>query len=68
MKTGSPSVRMTTGRTAEHNRETVVWSVKVADDFTIVSGDSRGKTCFWNGKTGTLIDAYQVTRAAELVK
>lgn len=33
------------------------------DDLTIVSGDSRGKTSFWNGKTGTLVDSYQTHKA-----
>lgn len=32
--------KMTTGR-SNTNRETVVWSVAVTSDFTIVSGDSR---------------------------
>ncbi len=59
---GHPTVRISTGRT-EKLRETIVWSVAVADDLTIMSGDSRGKTCFWNGKMGTLIDAYQTHKA-----
>ena len=60
--TGHPVQRMSTGR-LEKNRETIVWSVAVTDDMTLVSGDSRGKTCFWNGKTGTLVDAYQTHKA-----
>ncbi len=31
--------------------------------MTVVSGDSRGKTSFWNGKTGTLVDSYQSHKA-----
>ena len=31
--------------------------------MTVVSGDSRGKTSFWNGKTGTLMDSYQSHKA-----
>ncbi len=27
-------------------------------DWTIVSGDSWGKTCFWDGKTGTLLHSF----------
>ena len=38
--------RLTIGR-QERNKETIVWAVAVTNDFTIVSGDSRGKTCFW---------------------
>ena len=53
---------MSTGRTEKH-RETVVWSVALLDDMTVVSGDSRGKTSFWNGRTGTLTDGYQTHRA-----
>ena len=57
---------MTTGRT-ERARETVVWSVSFVSpspaDLTIISGDSRGKTCFWNGQLGTLVDAYQTHKA-----
>ena len=56
--TGHPLTRMSTGRTEKH-RETTVWSLIILNDFTVVSGDSRGKTSFWNGKTGTLADAYQ---------
>jgi len=59
---GLPLCRMSTGRTEKH-RETVVWSVALLDDMTVVSGDSRGKTCFWNGRTGTLTDGYQTHRA-----
>lgn len=59
---GHPLLRMSTGR-SEKNRETIVWSVGIMDDFTIVSGDSRGKTSFWNGKTGTLLDSYQTHKA-----
>jgi U3 small nucleolar RNA-associated protein 4 len=41
--TGSPILRITTGR-VEKFKETIVWSVKIMDDLTIISGDSRGKT------------------------
>ncbi len=54
--------RMATGRD-EKFRETIVWSVALTDDFTIVSGDSRGKTCFWDAKVGALNDAYQSHKA-----
>jgi len=61
VETGQPVCRMTTGRTEKH-RETVVWSVVLLNDMTVVSGDSRGKTSFWNGRTGTLTDGYQTHR------
>ena len=62
VESGLPLQRMSTGR-LEKNLETTVWSVTILKDFTIVSGDSRGKTSFWNGKTGTLIDSYQSHKA-----
>ena len=59
---GHPVQRMSTGR-SERNAETTVWSVLILKDFTVVSGDSRGKTSFWNGQNGTLMDSYQSHRA-----
>ena len=49
---------MSTGR-LEKRLETIVWSVLMLNDFTVVSGDSRGKTSFWNSRNGTLLDSYQ---------
>lgn len=62
MTSGHPVARMSTGRVEKH-RETTVWSVLLLNDMTIVSGDSRGKTSFWNGNTGTLSDSYQSHKA-----
>ena len=62
VQSGHPVQRMSTGR-LEQNQETTVWSVLVLKDFTIVSGDSRGKTSFWNGQNGTLLDSYQSHKA-----
>jgi U3 small nucleolar RNA-associated protein 4 len=60
---GNPTSRMTTGRSERH-KETIVWSVAFCGhDLKIMTGDSRGKTCFWNGRTGTLLDAYQTHKA-----
>ena len=36
-------------------KETLVWSVKCLLDGTIVSGDSTGTLCFWDGKNYTLL-------------
>merc|ERR1712050_690510 len=59
---GHVTQRLTLPR--EHrNRETIVWCVGITEDLTIVSGDSRGKTCFWNGKQGTLIKGIQSHKA-----
>lgn len=59
---GHPIARMTTGR-AERSRETIVWCVAITDDMTVISGDSRGKTSFWNGRNGTLVDSVQSHKA-----
>jgi len=62
IETGHPTARMTTGRT-ERNKETIVWCVAITSDMTVISGDSRGKTSFWNGKNGTLVDSVQSHKA-----
>ena len=36
-------------------KETLVWSVKCLADGTIVSGDSTGTLCFWDGKIYALL-------------
>ena len=36
-------------------KETLVWSVKCLLDGTIVSGDSTGTLCFWDGKNYALL-------------
>lgn len=53
---------MTTGR-AKDKGQTVVWCLAVLDDLTIISGDSRGKLSFWDGKIGALVESYQSHRA-----
>lgn len=62
VESGHPLQRMSTGR-SERNLETTVWSVLMLDDFTVVSGDSRGKISFWKSQNGTLIDCYQSHKA-----
>ena len=36
-------------------RETLVWSVRCLSDGSIISGDSTGTMCFWDGKTYALM-------------
>ncbi|KAK8196136.1 U3 small nucleolar RNA-associated protein [Zalaria obscura] len=36
-------------------KDTLVWKVKCLPDGAIVSGDSNGDICFWDGKTYSLI-------------
>ncbi|WAR12485.1 UTP4-like protein [Mya arenaria] len=59
VSSGRAVQRMTLAR-QDKNKETVVWCVAFLSDMTIVSGDSRGKTSFWNGRHGTVIksDVY----------
>lgn len=60
--TGHAIHKMSTGRT-EKNKETIVWTLQVLSDFTIVSGDSRGKLTFWDGKMGSQIESAQPSKA-----
>eukprot|EP00096_Caligus_rogercresseyi_P014742 TRINITY_DN7239_c0_g1_i1.p1 TRINITY_DN7239_c0_g1~~TRINITY_DN7239_c0_g1_i1.p1 ORF type:complete len:724 (-),score=124.32 TRINITY_DN7239_c0_g1_i1:22-2148(-) len=60
--TGHPLHRLSTARTFK-SIETTVWSIAYLNNEIILSGDSRGKTSFWNGKTGTLLDSYQTHKA-----
>lgn len=39
-------------------REVSIWSLLVLPDGTIVSGDSVGNVCFWDGRFGTLISKF----------
>ncbi|XP_078689122.1 U3 small nucleolar RNA-associated protein 4 homolog [Branchiostoma floridae x Branchiostoma belcheri] len=60
--TGLPTLRIKVERLVR-TRETIVWCVAILRDFTIVSGDSLGKTRFWNGKHGTLIQSHHCHKA-----
>lgn len=62
LKSGHAIQRLTLGR-QERNKETIVWAVAVTADMTIISGDSRGKTCFWNGRQGTCVKSVQSHKA-----
>ncbi|XP_033755544.1 U3 small nucleolar RNA-associated protein 4 homolog [Pecten maximus] len=57
VRSGHAYQRLTLGR-QEKNKETIVWCLAITSDMTIVSGDSRGKTSFWNGEQGTLIKSF----------
>ncbi|XP_062540548.1 U3 small nucleolar RNA-associated protein 4 homolog [Armigeres subalbatus] len=54
--------KITTGR-ASRDKETIVWDVLVLKDFTIISGDSRGKIMFFDGNLGTIIDTIPSSKA-----
>ena len=55
-ETGRTRLRITLG--AAPDAATLVWSICVLKDMTIVSGDSRGHTEFWNGTFGTLEESF----------
>ena len=38
---------------------TVVWAIACVGDSTVVTGDSAGKTLFWDVGTGTLLQAFK---------
>ncbi|KAJ8924814.1 hypothetical protein NQ315_000968 [Exocentrus adspersus] len=58
VETGHAIHKMTTGR-SEANKPTIVWCLDVTTDFTIITGDSRGKLTFWDGKVGAQLESYQ---------
>jgi len=55
---GQAISRLDPGRMTS-NLATFVYCLTVTDDFTIISGDSRGYTCFWEGHHGTLIKSFR---------
>nr|CAI5842239.1 unnamed protein product [Callosobruchus analis] len=61
-ETGHAIHKMTTGR-SEAKKQTIVWSIELLSDFTIISGDSRGRITFWDGKVGAQIESYQSHKA-----
>lgn len=62
IKKGHAVHKMTTGRSTR-DKETIVWDVLVLKDFTIISGDSRGKIMFFDGNLGTAIDSIPASKA-----
>lgn len=62
VRTGQVIHKMSTGRT-DPNQETIVWCIDVLNNFTIVTGDSRGKVTFWDGNLGTQIDYVLASQA-----
>lgn len=59
VQTGNLIDRISVGR-IQKEKETVVWSIALTSDFTIITGDSCGRTSFWDGHTATLISAFKV--------
>ena len=47
------------GDEQQQQQGTVVWAIACVDDATVVTGDSTGKTLFWDVATGTLLQAFK---------
>ncbi|XP_044750340.1 U3 small nucleolar RNA-associated protein 4 homolog [Coccinella septempunctata] len=62
VETGHALHRMTTGR-AEAEKPTIVWCLAFTDNLTVISGDSRGKLTFWDGKVGAQLESYESHKA-----
>ncbi len=41
------------------DRSTLIWSVYLTKDMTIISGDSTGQTQFWDANVGTLLQGFK---------
>eukprot|EP00040_Diaphanoeca_grandis_P029238 m.170849 g.170849 ORF g.170849 m.170849 type:complete len:782 (-) comp31622_c1_seq1:25-2370(-) len=65
VETGKCKLRITV-QTAK-KQQALVWSVKILENMTIVSGDSLGKTQIWDGKFGTLLQSFVEHEADVLV-
>ena len=60
-RSGRCTYRMTTDKIkGEH---TLVWSVGVLADGTMISGDSMGLVKFWDSKMGTQLQSLQASKA-----
>lgn len=46
--------QLSIGRNAIDRRDSLVWTVLLFNDLTVVTGDSRGQVCFWDGRLGAL--------------
>jgi len=64
-KKGNIISRMKPGR-LEPNTETIVWSLLMTKDYQVISGDSTGRTSFWDGELGTHIQSV-ITNKADIM-
>lgn len=60
-RTGAAAYRLTIEAQDAHllGSVPVVWAVLVLADWTVVSGDSLGKTRVWDGRHGTLLHSFE---------
>lgn len=66
MKTGHAIHKLSISR-LETKRETLVWTLAVLQDFTIIAGDSRGYITVWNGKIGSQIDSFSTMKYGDVL-
>eukprot|EP00794_Sanderia_malayensis_P018978 gene18978-20885_t len=53
--------RISTDKLKQKN--TLVWSIYLTRDMTIISGDSMGQTQFWDANSGTLLTKFKIHEA-----
>ncbi|XP_061389746.1 U3 small nucleolar RNA-associated protein 4 homolog [Musca vetustissima] len=61
-RTGHAIHKMTV-TSMQYPQDTIVWSIQVLQDFTIISGDSRGHVSIWDGKTASQLETHQALKA-----
>lgn len=66
LKTGHAIYKMTISR-SEAKQETIVWSLQVLKDMTIIAGDSRGYITIWDGKLGAQIDSIPAMKCGDVL-
>eukprot|EP00898_Chlorokybus_atmophyticus_P002048 jgi/Chlat1/2844/Chrsp194S03000 len=59
VRIGQELLRITAGGGGVDTSTPLVWALQVLRDGTVVSGDSTGRTQFWDGQLGTLLQAQQ---------
>ncbi|CAG8440810.1 9401_t:CDS:10 [Dentiscutata heterogama] len=59
------NVRITQRMTVDmkHGKDNIVWTIMILKDGTIVSGDSLGHVCFWDGNLGTMLQKFKAHNA-----
>ena len=57
VKTGHVVSRISTDNL--QGKSTLIWSIHLTSDMTIVSGDSLGQTQFWDAEMGTLLKSFK---------
>lgn len=68
LKKHAPVLRMTM-ESKGRRQSTKVWTMKVIEDGTLITGNSLGQVQFWNSETGTLIQSiFQSNLKADVLQ